>query len=92
MGEFGLVSGLRSSLMSVRGADRDVKRCVGVAQSRGENVRRSQVSARYEPGDLHLSRAVTRLGSCVHQRGDSSSILDFPAAMSQITLATVSVT
>ena len=39
-------------------------RCVmggaGVAQSRGENVRRSD----------HLSRAVTRLCSCVHQRGD----------------------
>ena len=66
VGEFGLVSCLRA----IR-ANRDVKGGVGVNQSRGENVRRSQVSAKDEPGDLHLSRAVTRLGSCVHQRGES---------------------
>ena len=61
VGEFGLVSGLRAvstSLLSVRGADRDVKGGVGVAQGRGESVRRSQVSARNEPRDLHLSRAL----------------------------------
>ena len=29
-------------------------------QRRGENVRKSQVSARYEPRDLHLSRAVSQ--------------------------------
>ena len=40
------------------------------SQSRGENVRRSQVSERDERRDLHLSGAVTRLCSCVHQRGD----------------------
>ena len=71
--EFGLVSGLRAigtSLLSVRGADRDVKGGVGVAQCRGENIRRSQVSARDEPRDLHLSRAVTRLVCCVYQRSD----------------------
>ena len=70
---FGLVSGLRAveaSLLSVRGADRDVKGCVGVAQGRGEDIRRPQVSARDEPTDLHLSRAVTRLSCCVYQRGD----------------------
>ena len=40
---FGLVSGLRAvgaSLLSVRGAHRDVKGCVGVAQGRGEDIRR----------------------------------------------------
>ena len=65
VGEFGLVSGLRAvgtSLLSVRGADRDVKGGVGVTQGRGENIRRSQVSARDEPKNLRLSRAVRRLG------------------------------
>ena len=45
---FGLVSA-GAGLLSVRGADRGVKGCVGVAQDRGEDIRRSQVSARDEP-------------------------------------------
>ena len=56
--------------VSVRGADRDVKGCVGVAQGRGEDILRPQVSARVETRDLHLIRAITRLSSCVYQRGD----------------------
>ena len=71
--EFGLVSGLRAvgaGLLSVWGADRDVKGCVGVAQGRGEGIRRPQVSARDERKDLHLGRAIARLGRCVCQRGD----------------------
>ena len=73
VGEFGLVSSLRAfgtSLLSLRGADRDVKGSAEVAQGRGENIRRTQVSARDEPRDLHLSRAVTRRSCCVHQRSD----------------------
>ena len=69
VGEFGLVSGLRAvgaSLLCLRG----VEGGAGVALCRGENIRRSQVSARDEPRDLHLSRAVTGLSSCMHQRGD----------------------
>ena len=65
-GEFGLVSGLRAvgtSLLGVRGADRDVQGGAGVTQGR-------QVSARDEHRDLHLSRAVGRLSCCVYQRGD----------------------
>ena len=61
--KFGLVSGLRAvgaSLLRVRGADRDVKGSVGVAQGRGEDIRGPQVSARDEPRDLHLSRTITR--------------------------------
>ena len=73
VGEFGLVSGLRAvsaSLLCMRGADRDAESGVGVAQCRGENIRRSQVSTRDEPKDLHLSRAFTGLSSSMHQRGD----------------------
>ena len=69
--EFGLVSGLRAvgaSLLSVRGAD--VKGSVGVAKGRGEDIRRARVTARDEPRDLHLSRAVTSLSCCVYQRSD----------------------
>ena len=51
-----------------QGADRDVEGGVGGAQCRGENIRRSQVSARDEPKDLPLSRAVTRLSSCACPR------------------------
>ena len=71
VGEFGLVSGLcavGTSLLCVRGADRDVEGGAGVAQSTGD--RRSHVSARDEPRDLHLSRAVTGLSSCVYQGSD----------------------
>ena len=52
-GEFGLVSGLRAvsaSLLCKRGAGRDVEGSEGVAKCRGENIRRSEVSARDEPG------------------------------------------
>ena len=59
-----------ASLLSVRGADRDVKGCVGVAQGRGEHIRRPQVSARDKPRDLYLSRTITRLSCCVYQRSD----------------------
>ena len=71
--EFGLVSGLRTvgaGLLSVRGTDRDVKGGVGVAQGRGEDVRRPQFRARDEPRDLHLGRAVKRLSCCVYHRSD----------------------
>ena len=61
---------LRACLPSVRRADRDVEAGVRVAQGRGENIRQPQVSARDEPRELHLSRAVTRLSCCVYQRGD----------------------
>ena len=73
VGEFALVSGLRAvgtSLLSTRATDRDVKGGVGVAQGGGEDVRRPQVGARDEPRDLHLGRAVARLGRCVYQRSD----------------------
>ena len=66
---FGLVSGLRA-ILGMRGADRDVNGCAGVAQGRGEDIRRPQVGARDEPRDLHLSRAVKGLSCCVYQRGD----------------------
>ena len=63
VGEFGLVSGLQ------RGGSRS--RCQGhcrSCQGGGENISRPQVSAKDEPRDLHLDRAVTRLGCCVYQR------------------------
>ena len=71
--EFGLESCLRAvgaGLLGVRATDRDVKGGVGVAQGGREDIRRQQVSARDEPRDLHLSRAVAGLNRCVHQRGD----------------------
>ena len=46
VGEFDLMSGLRAvraGLPSVRGANRDVKGSVGVAQGGGEDIRGSQV-------------------------------------------------
>ena len=64
--KFGLVSGLRAvgaGLLSVLGAGRDIKGSIGVAHG-GENIRGPQVSAKDEPKDLHLSRAITRLGRC----------------------------
>ena len=70
---FGVVSGLRAvgaSLLGVRGTDRDVKGGVGGAQCRGEDIRGPQVSARDEPRDLRLGRAVAGLSRCVYQRGD----------------------
>ena len=48
----------------MRGADRDVEGSVGVAQGTGEDVSGPQISARGEPRDLHLSRAVAGLSSC----------------------------
>ena len=57
VGEFGLVSGLRAvgtSLLSVRGADRDVKGSVGVPRA---EVRKS-------------AGRMSVLGRCVYQRSD----------------------
>ena len=66
--------GLRAvsaSLQGVRRADGHVERRVGVAQGRGEDISRSQVSAGDEAGDLHLRGVVTLLRSRVQEGGDS---------------------
>ena len=55
----------------MRRTDGHVERRVGVAQGRGEDISRSQVSAWDEAGNLHLGGVVTLLRSRVQEGGDS---------------------
>ena len=72
--QLGRHPGLRAvsaSLQSVRRTDGHVERRVGVAQGRGENIRRSQIGAWDEAGNIHLGGVVTLLRSRVQEGGDS---------------------
>ena len=71
--EFGIAPGLRavrSCLLGVRRADRDVEGGVGVAKGGGEDVGGSGVSARNEAGNLCLCTAVAGLSRGVHKCSD----------------------
>ena len=71
--KFGLKPGLRGvrpSLLSVRGADRDVEGVVGVAEVQSEDVGRSEVGARIEARNLSLRSAVAGLSRSMLQCSD----------------------
>ena len=71
--KFGIEPGLRAgwaSLLSVRGADRDVQGGVRVAEDEREDVGGPEMSATDEAGNLGLNSVITRLGSSKNKCGD----------------------
>ena len=70
---FGLTPGLRavrSSLLGVRRADRDVEGSVRVAEGGSEDVGGPKIGAREEARHLSLGGVVTGLGTRVNKCGD----------------------